>query len=78
MLESIDWKGDEDTQNGGYSYRNPDILYFQAAFFLQFQVTGSLHLAKCIVRNDSVFVLSILEIGSQTANDKLFGASDLN
>lgn len=26
LLESIDWKGDEDTQNGGYNYRNPDIL----------------------------------------------------
>lgn len=33
MLESIDWKADEDTQNGGYNYRNPDILYFHAGFF---------------------------------------------
>lgn len=47
-------------------------------FFLQFQVTGSLHLGKFIVRNDSVFVLSILEIGSYTASDQLLGASDLN
>lgn len=73
MLESIDWKGDEDTQNGGYNYRNPDILYFYAGFFLQFRVTGSLHLGKCIVRNYSVFVLSILEIGSYPASYKLLG-----
>lgn len=59
MLESIDWKADEDTQNGGYNYRNPDILYFHAGFFLQFQVVGSLHLGKCIFRNDSVVALSI-------------------
>lgn len=36
MLEIIDWKGDEDIQNGGYSYRNPDVLYFQAGLFFFF------------------------------------------
>lgn len=77
MLESIDWKGDEDTQNGGLNYRNPDILYFYIVFFsLQFQVTGSLHLGKCIVRNDSVLVLSILEIGSYTASEQLLGVGN--
>lgn len=30
MLESIDWAGDEDTQNGGQNCRNTDILYFYA------------------------------------------------
>lgn len=47
-------------------------------FSLQFQVMGSLHLGKCIVRNYSVFVLSILEIGSYTAGDQLLGARGLN
>lgn len=51
---------------------------FKLFFFLQFQVTGGLHLGKCIVRNDSVFVLSVLEIWSFTANGQLLGASDLN
>lgn len=30
MLESIDWVGDEDTQNGGQNHRNADIPYFHA------------------------------------------------
>lgn len=33
MLESIDWIGDEDTQNGGQNHRNPDLLSFYAVFF---------------------------------------------
>lgn len=32
MLESIDWIGDEDTQNGGQNHRNPDLSFY-AVFF---------------------------------------------
>lgn len=38
MLESIDWKGNEDTQNGGHNYRNPDILCFYAVFPYSFRL----------------------------------------
>lgn len=32
ILESIDWIGGEDTQNGGQNHRNPGFLYFHAVF----------------------------------------------
>ena len=32
MLESIDWIGDEDTQNGRQNHRNPDLPYFMQFF----------------------------------------------
>lgn len=36
MLESIDWIGDEDTQNGGQNHRNPDLPYPYAVFSYSF------------------------------------------
>ncbi|XP_074938373.1 tRNA (carboxymethyluridine(34)-5-O)-methyltransferase ALKBH8 isoform X3 [Phalacrocorax aristotelis] len=54
MLESIDWIGYEDTQNGGKNHRNPDLPYFFCWFYVQFQFTRSLHLAQKTLKHRRV------------------------
>ena len=68
MLESIDWRGDENTQTGAQNQRNSDLPYF-------YPVSGYRNFAcslMCCLKTSCIFSLYFRN-GSYIACDELVG-----